>query len=848
MANQFIRIALLLAACAAGKEAGAQQVPGGSYDPVAAFAPLPHPAATATRGASGKPGPAYWQNRADYKVAVSIDTLSREVKAHCAMAYTNNSPDTLTYLWLTAVQNRFRRDSRETLLTPPKGSRFGINDHTEGLEIASIKAGNRNATYSLTHNYIRVDLPQPLLPGRQVKLETDYKFILPLNGSDNMGVLKTAAGSVFQYTGVFPRVCVYDDLRGWNVSGTQYYVECGSTEMHFTAPANMIVQGTGLLLNPEDVLRPEVLRKYRQSLKSDTVIRVRSAGEAFSPSSAASLTWKFREPNAGDGGWSASASFNWEGLATRLTNGTAIPTMALFPTGSNREWDTIIRAMPRMLKAYSDQWSPYPYAAAINIATGVTGLASPGVSFIHYQHSSYAASVWIKTNHELGHAWFNLMIAADSRHGWMCEGQNTFINLVNAATLNGSVPFDMQTSFSWMNMKKPHVPVSTLFGSVPPADMGPLMYMKPGTAFLLLRNEVLGPGRFDPAFREYMRAWAFKHPAPHDFFRIMENGTGEDLAWFWRAWFLTDARMDQGITKVAYDGDKPDKGVLISIINKRQMPMPVDILVREFNGKQHRVKLPVQVWEWSDAHTLKVPTTTAVVSVQLDPESLLPDADRADNIWTGSGTKLRNGQMSAQQVIDRYFDVIGGKQNAERLGSLVLEYRSWAHSEFVLRQRFEAGGDFSWISGLEVEKNMTALKKLEQTDSLRFALLGAGQALNATQQEQLRISAMLFPELRFFETGNKVKLSDDFQLIHGMEAYMVTVVTPSGNSWRFYYDAATGLKVRQEYTGMMPSLLYSSKVLAGYDSVFGVKIPRQVTIQAPGESEELFELKNFSKS
>lgn len=848
MANQFIRIALLLAVCAAGKEAGAQQAPGGSYDPVAAFAPLPHPAATATRGASGKPGPAYWQNRADYKVAVSIDTLSREVKARCAMAYTNNSPDTLAYIWLTAVQNRFRRDSRESLLTPPKGSRFGINDHTEGLQIASIKAGNKNAAYSLTHNYIRVDLPQPLLPGKQVKLETDYTFILPLNGSDNMGVLKTGEGSVFQYTSVFPRVCVYDDLRGWNVSGTQYYVECGSTEMHFTAPANMIVQGTGLLLNPEEVLRPEVLRKYRQSLKSDTVIRVRSAGEAFSPSAAPSLTWKFREPNAGDGGWAASASFNWEGLATKLANGTSIPTMALFPTESNREWDTIIRAMPRMLKAYSDKWSPYPYAAAVNIATGVTGLASPGVSFIHYQQTSYTSSVWIKTNHELGHAWFNLMIAADSRNGWMCEGQNTFINLVSAAELNGPVAFDMPSSFSWMNMKKQHVPISTGFGSVPPADMGPLMYMKPGTAFMLLRNEVLGPERFDAAFREYMRAWAFRHPAPHDFFRMMENGTGEDLAWFWRAWFLTDARMDQGISKVAYDGDTPDKGVLISIVNKQQMPMPVDILVREFNGRQHRVKLPVQVWEWNNAHTLKVPTTSAVVAVLLDPESRLPDADRTDNTWTGGGTRLRNGQMSARQVIDRYFDAIGGKQNAERMVGVGLEYRSWSDSVFVLRQRYAPGGTFSWIAGLELATSLTALKKLEQTDTLRFTTLGAGQQLNATQAEQLRISAMLFPELRFFDPGNKVTLSDSFQLVHGMETHMITVMTPTGNAWRFYYDAATGLKVRQEYTGMMPSLLYASKVMAGYDAVFGVKIPTRMTIQSPGENEEVFELKNFSKS
>src|SRR5690606_36793345 len=137
------------------------------------------------------------------------------------------------------------------------------------------------------------------------------------------------------------------------------------------------------------------------------------------------------------------------------------------------------------------------------------------------------------------------------------------------------------------------------------------------------------------------------------------------------------------------------------------------------------------------AHTLKVPTTSSVVSVLLDPESRLPDADRADNTWTGGGTRLRNGQMSARQVIDRYFDAIGGKQNAERMVGVGLEYRSWSDSVFVLRQRFTPGGTFSWIAGLELATSLTALKKLEQTDTLRFTTLGVGQQLSATQSEQL---------------------------------------------------------------------------------------------------------------
>lgn len=847
MANHYIRCALLLAACAAGKAVTAQQSPGTLYDPVAAFAPLPHPPATATRAANGRPGPAYWQNHAAYKVAVTIDTLSRLVKGNLSVMYANNSPDTLTYIWLAAVQNRFRPDSRESLLTPPKGSRFGTSDHTEGLRIASLEANKQPATYSLHHNFIRVNLVRPLAPGKQVKLAIAYDYTLPLNGSDFMGKLQTPDGSVFQYSSMFPRVCVYDDLRGWNASGSQYYVEAGSVEMHFTAPANMLVQGTGTLLNPEEVLRPEVLRKYRQSLKSEAVVRVRSAGEPFAPEGAQTLTWKFREPTAGDGAWAASAAFHWDALATRLSNGTTVPAMALYPPASNREWDTIVRAMPRILKSYSDKWSPYPYTTAVNIAGGLTGIASPGISFIHYQQSSFGANVWVKTNHEIGHAWFNLMIAADSRIGWMCEGQNTLINLLSAAELGGEKAFDTRAALEWMTMKKKRVPIHTTFGSVPPADMGPLMYMKPALALQMLRNEVLGPERFDDAFRQYIHAWSYKHPGPHDFFRVMENAAGEDLAWFWRAWFLTDARLDQGLQGVEYDG-KPENGLLVTLVNKQPMPMPVDLLVREFNGRSHRVRLPAQVWEWNGRHTLKVRSTSPVVAVLLDPESRLPDEDRSNNVWTGTGTKPLQQPISAQQVIDRYFAAIGGKARVEALDHASLEYRSWVDSVFVLRRELSPGGALSWSAALELPVQTTMLKRVEQADSLTFRSLGTRAPLTAVQAEEVRISAMLFPELRFGAPGNTVTVSDRLHFVHGLEAYEITLTTAAGNAWKLYYDAASGLKVRQEYAAKAKPLLYSSLVMAGYDEILGVKLPRQLTLAEDGTPEEVFELKKFSKS
>ncbi len=234
------------------------------------------------------------------------------MKGRLILTYTNNSPDSLSYLWFTNIQNRYRKDSREAIMTQPKFSRFGIVENTEGLVIEELSINKTAATWLKHDNYFRVNLDKALMPGKQVQVELTYRQTLPINGSDYMGILKTPNGQVFQYTAIFPRVCVYDDLNGWSAWHTQYYVECGSMDMHFTAPANMLVNGTGALMNPEEVLRPSVLKRYRDAVKSDSIIKIRNAGEPFAREGANTLTWHFFEPRAGDGIWAASAAYKWE--------------------------------------------------------------------------------------------------------------------------------------------------------------------------------------------------------------------------------------------------------------------------------------------------------------------------------------------------------------------------------------------------------------------------------------------------------------------------------------------------------------------------------------------------------
>jgi len=615
------------------------------YNATTAFALAENSSGIASRTPDGRPGAGYRQNRADYEVAISFDTLTRTVNGVAEIIYTNNSHQTLPYVWLMAGQNRFRKDSRVAQLTPAKGARFGVQEYTAGCEITSMEAGTtkrslKMAVYQVTDTYVKVMLPGPLRPGKKTTIRVAYHFQLPFNGSDYMGILNTAHGAVYQLGSVFPRVAVYDDIQGWNALASGYFVEPGSLDMRITIPSGLMVQGTGELKNPEAVLSPVLLARYRHAWKSDTVVNIRSAAEVTNPavSSGGSRTWHFATDNAGDGMWGISASFIWDAVKVNLPSGRTTLAMALYPPESNPEWTKITGQMKMILETYSGLWTPYPYTTSVNIAGSITGVAAPAVSVIDYRKSSYGNTLWTKTNHELGHSWFNIMIAADSKNGWMAEGLNTFINQVNCDTLGGERPFTINDAVKRLSVNMDIPSLNTPASSVRPGIMAMVMYIKPAVALYLLRNKIIGKEKFDPVFKGFMTDWTFKHPTPGDFFRTMENGTGEDLGWFWRGWFLNDWKLDQAIKEVAYVNNDPAQGVNITMVNRGEQVMPVDVEIREVNGKTTLLHFPAQVWQTDSVHTFHYASSGALENVVLDPGKELPDTDRSNNAWKTSST------------------------------------------------------------------------------------------------------------------------------------------------------------------------------------------------------------------
>ena len=257
----------------------------------------------------------------------------------------------------------------------------------------------------------------------------------------------------------------------------------------------------------------------------------------------------------------------------------------------------------------------------------------PGIVFCSSE--SKTDGLFGVTDHEFGHTWFPMIVGSNERrYGWMDEGFNSFINTLADDDFNNgeykNIPSNGQevvyTIFSPNSESIFNMP-----DDLKEQNIGVALYYKPAYALNILRSLVLGEDRFDYAFKTYIQNWAFKHPTPWDFFRTMENVAGEDLAWFWKAWFINNYKLDQAIRNVNFD---PASGSLVTISNAEQMAMPVILEYETIYGKKGTINLPVEIWDNTDEFIVKIPVKELLKSVTIDPEKLLPDVNYINNSWT----------------------------------------------------------------------------------------------------------------------------------------------------------------------------------------------------------------------
>ncbi|MFN8305273.1 MAG: M1 family metallopeptidase [Ferruginibacter sp.] len=642
---------LAFSLCAVQLQAQDDLVKQSKYDPHALFSPLFYTSGgTISRAATGEPNAGYWQNKADYVISASLNDETNQISGTVTITYRNNSPHALPFLWLQLDQNLFNKDSRGQARMPlGTRSRYGDakSDFSGGYKISSVKLLNENtdANYIITDTRMQIRLPKAMKAGGDVaRIRIDFSFTLPEYGADRCGILKTKNGNIFAVAQWYPRMCVFDEVQGWNtdpyLGPSEFYLEYGDFDVTITAPASHIVVCSGELLNEADVLTPAQLTRMAQARKSDKTVMIRTAGEVTDPASrpkSKTLSWHYKISNARDVAWASSKSFIWDAAKMNLPSGKTSLAMSVYPVESDgaKGWGRATEYTKGSIENYSKRWFEYPYPCAVNVASNIGGMEYPGIVFCG--SNATQADLFGVTDHEFGHTWFPMIVGSNERkYGWMDEGFNTFINSLADDDFNNGEYKEAPTNMEGV--------VPFLFGPSSEAIMltpdamkerniGVALYFKPGLGLALLRKEILGPDRFDYAFREYIKRWAYKHPTPWDFFRTMDNVAGEDLHWFWKAWFLENYKFDQAIASVTYENNDAKNGAIVSIVNMEQGALPIYISYETKSGVKGTIKLPVEVWNNTNNWKVKLPTTEELQRVTLDEEKVFPDMNYGNNSW-----------------------------------------------------------------------------------------------------------------------------------------------------------------------------------------------------------------------
>ena len=607
--------------------------------------------ATEFRSSNGAPGPKYWQNNANYIIHATLDEKDTTLKGDVTISYTNNSPDELKYLWLQLDQNLFNTDSRGALTTLVSGDRFDVKGYKKGgyhIQSASVlyKGKKYKIEPVITDTRMQLRLPFTVKPGGdKLDIMVNYYFSIPQYGADRMGRLNTKNGVVYELAQWYPRMCVYDDVQGWNtlpyMGLGEFYCEYGNFDYYVTVPADMIVAGSGDLQNPQQVLTATEINRLNQARKSDSTVAIikedEIAASSMRPAKKGMLTWHFKMLNSRDVSWTASKAFMWDAARINFPSGRKGVSMAVYPVESKgyNAYGRSTQYLKQSIEFYSKDYFEYPWNSAVVVAGVATGMEYPGIVFCSYKIGK--GNLWHDVTHEIGHNWFPMIVGSNERRFmWMDEGMNTFINGYASNSFNHGEYGDttnrgiLRLARSMTGSKDP---LMTPPESMSLSDYGQY-YFKTATGLNILRNTVLGPERFDYAFKTYIRRWAFKHPQPDDFFRSMNDAAGDNLDWFWKEWFCETWKLDQSVKEVKYVHDSAANGALITIENLQQMAMPVIAKVTEENGNTNEIKLPVEVWQRGGEWTFKYNSTTPIASVELDPGNELPDVDRKNNSWT----------------------------------------------------------------------------------------------------------------------------------------------------------------------------------------------------------------------
>ena len=532
------------------------------------------------RTASGAPGHRYYQQKADYKITLELDDEKQIIRGEEIITYTNNSPDPLTYLWLQLDQNQTAKNSHSKLINVERMQDFRTIQDLErrffdfdgGFKIEWIKSmSNEDMGYAINQTMMRIDLKNTLKPGASISFKIKWWYNIndrmKIGGRSGYEYFEKDSNYLYTIAQFFPRMCVYDDVNGWQnkqfLGRGEFTLPFGDYEVSITVPADHVVGATGELQNANVVLTPEQRRRLLLARTADKPVFIITPEEALNAENNKDnkkKIWIFKAKNVRDFAFASSRKFIWDAMGVKQENGTVLA-MSYYPKEGNPLWEMYsTRVVAHTLKVYSKHTFDYPYPVAISVHSKWIGMEYPMICFnggrpepdgTYSANTKYGMlSVII---HEVGHNYFPMIVNSDERQwSWMDEGLNTFLQYLTEQEWERDYPSRRGPAHlivDYMKGDKNMIsPIMTNSESL--WQFGNNAYGKPATALNILRETIMGPELFDYAFKVYAQRWMFKHPTPADFFRTMEDASAVDLDWFWRGWFFTTDHVDIALDKV----------------------------------------------------------------------------------------------------------------------------------------------------------------------------------------------------------------------------------------------------------------------------------------------------------
>ncbi|TNE78989.1 MAG: M1 family peptidase [Bacteroidetes bacterium] len=534
------------------------------------------------RTAAGAPGPDYYQQKADYDIDITLHEAEHKISGSETITYTNNSPDMLEYLWLQLDQNvrSLTSDSRK-IGQEQMSDKMSFNQVENmmkafdgGFNIHQVQDGNgKNLDYHIVKTMMRVNLPMPLKPGGvyKLKIKWDYKIQnrAEFGGRNGYEHFAKDSNDLFTISMFFPRMCVYNEVYGWQnkqfLGRGEFTLPFGDYTVSLTVPADHIVAATGELQNASSLLTSAERKRFEQAKNSDEPVLIVTQDEAVAKEKTrakGNRTWKYKATNVRDFAFASSRKFIWDAQGVKFGNRTVMA-MSYYPKEGNPLWGQYsTRIVAHTVKTYSKYTFDYPYPVAISVHTNNIGMEYPMICFnggrpeedgTYSERTKYGMLTVII--HEVGHNYFPMIINSDERQWtWMDEGLNSFLQYLTEQEWDKNYPSRRGPAYKIVDYMSsdPNTIMPIMTNSESLIQFGNNAYGKPATALNILRETILGRENFDYAFKMYAQRWMFKHPEPSDFFRTMEDASGVDLDWFWRGWFYSTDYCDIALNKVTW--------------------------------------------------------------------------------------------------------------------------------------------------------------------------------------------------------------------------------------------------------------------------------------------------------